>query len=612
MKKIIIWDLDYMPEMKNSSLILWNSKFSNYNSNIVLSINDIIEFKKEYYKSKYLSFLYDLQNYKINNSTLIENFFFDNKFSIWWMSLFHEKCNYHKSKYINDIIKIFALEDYISANVIEIIEIHTSDKKLSNALTNWFKNKSIVVISKRSKNIFSIRNLFKINVPELFKTILFLVHYFCQRYFLAGVGLNKWNNSSSNITFVSYFTNITNRNSFSCNYWGDLPKQLSESKIKINWLHILPYGYNTSNTKDAKILLKNYNLSNYQNHAFLDSFLSLDLIINTIRQWFIINKISKNILNSKDFSNLRDKYLWDFLSDDWARSFHGKELFLNLLHYNLFKISLKKLKKQKHVFYLQENQGWEFALNHLLKLFNHGTIYGVPHSSIRYWDLRYFFDSRLYNNIKLSMPYPDVIAVNSEMAYRSLLVSGVPLKKLYKVEALRYSYLNNIIILDKKSNNNSNSIKLLVLGDYSNEFTKRLLLLLNATLVLMSNQLDLVVYYKPHPHSTFDFSSINSNFILVNEQFNAIVNKYDIVLASNNTSAAIDALCVGLPLITYYDYKDLNFSPLIDYKNVRFISSKYELIECLKKLKLWAKIENQPNYFYLSGNYVRWHQIFNN
>ena len=48
--------------------------------------------------------------------------------------------------------------------------------------------------------------------------------------------------------------------------------------------------------------------------------------------------------------------------------------------------------------YLQENQGWEFALIQVWEKAKSWELIGVPHSTIRYWDMRYYFDSRHYND----------------------------------------------------------------------------------------------------------------------------------------------------------------------------------------------------------------------
>ena len=83
------------------------------------------------------------------------------------------------------------------------------------------------------------------------------------------------------------------------------------------------------------------------------------------------------------------------LEDDFKNSFFGKKLMSNLYLLNLIKTSFQRINKQKIGFYLQENMDWEFSLSWAWKRYGHGKLVGYPHSTIRFWDLRYFF----YNDI---------------------------------------------------------------------------------------------------------------------------------------------------------------------------------------------------------------------
>ena len=51
---------------------------------------------------------------------------------------------------------------------------------------------------------------------------------------------------------------------------------------------------------------------------------------------------------------------------------------------------LSNIPKQKVGIYLLENQAWEKSLISSWNKFNHGGLIGVAHSTIRFWDLRYF------------------------------------------------------------------------------------------------------------------------------------------------------------------------------------------------------------------------------
>ena len=75
--------------------------------------------------------------------------------------------------------------------------------------------------------------------------------------------------------------------------------------------------------------------------------------------------------------------------------------------------------------------------------------------------MRYFFDKRSYNASvsDCSLPLPDYIGVNGIRAKEMYILSGYPEDKILEVEALRYQYLNEIVMFTKINNHN-----ILVLG----------------------------------------------------------------------------------------------------------------------------------------------------
>ena len=98
----------------------------------------------------------------------------------------------------------------------------------------------------------------------------------------------------------------------------------------------------------------------------------------------------------------------------------GQIAMSNILFLNLFESALGALPTQRLGVYLQENQSWEFALIQTWKAARHGRLVGSQHSTVRYWDLRYYFDSRSYyrdgTNI---LPLPDKISLKIQTFQRN-------------------------------------------------------------------------------------------------------------------------------------------------------------------------------------------------
>ena len=93
-----------------------------------------------------------------------------------------------------------------------------------------------------------------------------------------------------------------------------------------------------------------------------------------------------------------------------------------------------------------------------------GTLIGVPHTSIRFWDLRYFYDTRSF----LQLPFPDLIAVNGPHAKRMFWKADTKTTNLSKLSSAIYVPL---VLLFPPSIFQINPplhdlFQLLVLGDY--------------------------------------------------------------------------------------------------------------------------------------------------
>ncbi len=109
MKELNIWDKNTSPTQNLNNIILWNTHNIKNSSNII-SITDIVENQSDTLKKKFLEIIFNFRKKKINNINLIKYFYIRKNFSYWWMTLINEKSNIAKSIYINDIIKIIALE----------------------------------------------------------------------------------------------------------------------------------------------------------------------------------------------------------------------------------------------------------------------------------------------------------------------------------------------------------------------------------------------------------------------------------------------------------------------------------------------------------------------
>ena len=69
-KKIYVWDTDEICFEKKFPVIFWrNFQYINGNKNKNISINELVESNSDYYKKRYLEWVYKLGKAKHNNKT---------------------------------------------------------------------------------------------------------------------------------------------------------------------------------------------------------------------------------------------------------------------------------------------------------------------------------------------------------------------------------------------------------------------------------------------------------------------------------------------------------------------------------------------------------------
>jgi surface carbohydrate biosynthesis protein (TIGR04326 family) len=448
-----------------------------------------------------------------------------------------------------------------------------------------------------------------------------LFYYFLTRWSLRNIELKNQSLSNKSVFFSSYFFNLDSKLAkqgvYHSRQWGELPAFINRYGKKTVHLENFIKSPEIPDPSIAKRMLKSFNQNNTQSfHIFLDGYLSLNILTKVITHYFKLNrriidyKIIKEAFNVKD-SKLN---LWPLLKDDWFCSTTGKTSVANLILINLFEKHLNELSFQKAGFYLCENQGWERALIKAWRNNKHGRLIAVPHSTIRFWDLRYFSDPRVNSSpSKYNLPTPDNYALNGEMALKSFIQNNYPKKNLLKVEALRYQFLASNIIreLPKKpiSKIDNKVIKrILILGDFTEQQTDLML----KDLESITKKYTFTAKYtlKPHPVSQIKTSYYPLlNLEITKKPLEDIVKDFDIVFASNTTTASLDCFLMRKKVVIFLDSNNLNFSPLRNVDGVEFVSNLDELYLAIKnEIDFAGKVE-KSNFFWIDLEMQKWKKI---
>lgn len=562
----------------------WNSLIKSKNS-----IDFLLDKNKKKIKDKYLSIIEEI----VRNNKIKNNYFFYNGISLDELSLISEK-NPFKSYRIYDCLKLLVLEDLIKKNKVKKITYFGSSVKLGLSLKELSHNLNL----KYSQNINKVELNFKI--ISILRAFYFF-YKFIYKNNLKKTKIKKF----SDITFFGYFLHFKDKNSnqYDSYLWNGISKKLDSMKINSNWFHFFVPSSQIKNINEAKNKLIKINNFNKENHLLLNTQLSFcqlmviffKYLVLTFKNIIFLNR-KKLLINS--FSKSNFSY---FLVEDINKSYFGEVLVYNLHIILTLDQILSKIPKQKLGFYLLENQGWEKCLNILWKKYNHKILAGYLHSTIRFWDLRYFKCKKEFNTNQ----NPDLFLFNGKYSKNIGIKNYYPSKKSKEVEAVRYNHLlkaNKIKI---------NKNKILIIGDmhnYENHF--------------VANQVGIIkylfpgkkFYYKPHPSNTSKMiSELKDKFKFL--KILKPITKVDFanyfkIICTNSTSAILDCVIQKQDFCSIKSYSTLDLFPIDDQKlQKKRIFSSYELIKFLKKK---SKVNVSQDYLHLNKDLTNWKKIIRN
>ncbi|MAU63835.1 MAG: hypothetical protein CMC38_05775 [Flavobacteriaceae bacterium] len=601
----------------NISNNLWTFRVDSNQINRYLS--DYIDINSKKIKSKYISFINTLSNHKIYGKNISEHFHLKSGYNIWWMSKIAEKSSY-KSPQISDCIKLIALEEIILHNKCNKIILTVDNHKLIKSIRKLSKNLGIKIVINNYKFKYYLesirRNIFHFYFfLNLVKGIVYLFLNFISVWFRTKPSSN-WFKGDKSIMIFSYFIHLdlnkSKKGIFYSRQWELLPKLINSINVKCNWVHHFLTSEVARSPKQAINLLEKFNLSSNNRHTLLNSYLDFVIIRKIFVNYLYI--IKKTI----EISSIRNHFkfdkssidFWPLLMEDWYSSFVGATCIQNLIFIFQMDKIFKEMPYQKLGLYLNENQGWERAMLQSWRKHKHGKIIGVQHSSLRYWDLRYFDHKDILNsNGKFSQPKPDYIAVNGPIPLKIYLDAKYDKKSFIKVEAVRYLFHLNNSSKKNKSLIKNKCKKILILGNILKDSTIALLSLLSK--IDFKDSIKFVI--KAHPGALINekkFPKLNleaNNTPLVD-----LLDEFDNCIAVGDTTAALDAYLSGLNLIVFLVNGELNLSPLKGFASVHFVRNSNQLKKVLDFNKNKSKQLNViQSYYWLDKSLPKWKNLLN-
>lgn len=612
----IIWDAEGMPPEGEWTAVLWR-RYGECGSQSY-SIPRLVEEQADSLRERYLAWIYDLGESHIEDKRLIDHLKLRPGFSYWWMTLIAEKSNTYKSNYIINCFKLFVLEELITGRPVSEIILVSGNRALAQTFRLWCNDIGLLfnwrVLEEETEQTSWIKRAYRL-LPQPVQAAIFLLRYLYQRWPLR----QKDALLSPEITVVDYLIHLDQRalteGRFASNFWTDLVANLDEAGAKVNWLHHYIEHEAVPSTKSARDLIAQFNQNGRwgQYHKCLDGALGVSVVLATLLDYGKLIWKSLRLKEIKLHFHSGDSKLdfWPLFKRDWINSIRGPIAIWNCLSINMFERIFSRLPHQKLGIYLQENQGWEMGFIMAWRSAGHGQLIGVPHSTVRFWDLRYYFDPRNYRLTgKNDLPLPDKVALNGPAAMTAYRMGNYPIDHIVEVEALRYLYLASLLPAEGVAKPKiSVSHCVLILGDYLAVITHRQMQWLNDAAPLLPADTRYII--KPHPYcpvTAADYPQLDLQVIPL--PLGDLLGKCDVVYTSNVTSAAVDAYCAGLSVISMKDGDNFNMSPLRGMKNMVYVTDHQELAAALCAVFDHDHDHDAPEpYFCLDREMPRWREL---
>ena len=414
-------------------------------------------------------------------------------------------------------------------------------------------------------------------------------------------------NSSNSVAFFDYLSGsiqkIDGTSTYVSPHWGEVPGLVHGR----SWYHVYPRNIDNQGLRNSLGFIQELNgLGTGDHHLFLKRIKVSD-VINIVRQMVRQRRIHKKFQGQlRTFSSAGSRlHLWHVFEDEWDDSILGSTGIRHLLLLASADSFVSAMPAYRKIYYLMENQPWEIILCHLVKKYNKGAPIGVAHSTIRFWDLRYFADPR-ENPVAhpdVHRPSPAKVFVNGELARALLQENGFPSSSIFLVEASRYNYLHQA-----KQNARRAYGDIVLLGDFDERANTTLLSTFRDALLL--NPINRRIRIRSHPICPLTGTQLGPLTGCVTEEpLLSLLQSAAIVITTSGSSGSAESVALGISTIIVLDPKSLNYSPLRGTGTTTDVRNANELAVFLRNPDAY-KQRNPMSIFSVDSQYPRWNSEF--
>jgi surface carbohydrate biosynthesis protein (TIGR04326 family) len=582
-QKILIWDKDGLPKPSDRLIVYWKNYLQDSSEQDV-SIPAWIAKNQDFVRQQYFNWVRKSYLCLKNETDLYEKLQLSSTINYFQLTPFMEMNLFAKSPQIYSILKLIAFEAWAEEIELVSLDYDGDDELLSKTLQGFSERKRIVFSSSvppaPTVKVFQRIGLWSRFDTSAIKSPVWVILKWLKSLPLHGFNVQRWKSNIDKFTFYSYYAHFSPSNAseseFESAYWGDLPNYIKSIGKLSNWIHLSPKSDGFLASVDKRFMLKKWsNEGKSQIHVALESFFTVKIMIRTILSWYKIRSYAhaaQHILSSQRIS---DFDFWPYYTSEFKRYLSGMGLIDSLLTYELVKSSIHLSSVSQQTFYLYEGQPWEKVLNSTCVQLGQNLPIAVQHSTVRFWDLRYFqHNLELPEHTELGIYFPRKIIVNGDLSIRMLGIRP-PQQELISLESLRYKRHPS---MPRGFNGVSGKISPLILGSFLPEDNDFILRLLDEVAIQVTG---IEFTFKPHPLSIKPFLSNKVSIRQSNQELWGLLQGATHVLIGSSTSAVIEVIEAEVPFSIFLPPSTVNLSPLETIDGVDFLNTPAQLIRFL-------------------------------
>lgn len=599
MSSLTVWARPGLPPRNLGNVVLWEAFLPDDAAPDWVSLPDYVHRERESLRTRYQSWLSGISQHEVNGVSVAEFMSIRSNLSYWWMTLPTDNSLAADSPAYR-VLRLFALSSVAAGMNFDHVEVTTDRRAVAEAVALWADG-----TGKPCEVDFNDPSTYQPNSRQRSRgPILAAIRVFWNHLLISMQPSRKAGRAATKegIVFIDYLAHLQKPGldgAFRSNYWGPLVELLDDWPEPVNWLHVSA-NYATPTVVRSDVDKCEAFNTVHAAHSVLHSYLGLKTVLDALRDYVQIRRFGKKLWKQRDLlieagTRLDPSPLLHELVQD---QYFGRTAALNAFWISLWDSTIHALPMPRLGVYLFENQPWELAFLSSWQRSHFGKTLAVAHSTMRFWDLRYFPGHNFSSFC--NRPTPNSIVVNGPLMKASAVSGGYPESLLSSAETLRFP-----VEVDSRD---EAATDLLVLGEYDVAHDKDVIEI--ARNFADSLEPAAHVVYRPHPTAEINPRSLPSKWALSQHStVNDAVAASRMAVCGPTTTAALDARLVGRRVVVIGLPDTLVSSPAIGLPNVYLVTTKVEATSLALEILTESIADLDPVPVCTETEFPRWQRL---